>query len=69
MGNMLLQEKIDNLYNLADRFLHIGDRNGHVCADELSLLNHSIHHLINERYPLQGETLGQEAALYLALLV
>lgn len=69
MGNMLLQEKIDNLYSLADRFLHIGDQNGYVYADDLSLLNKSIHTLINELYPQRGVTLEQEAALCLALLM
>ena len=69
MGNMLLQEKIDSLYSLADRFLHIGDQNGYVYADDLSLLNKSIHTLINELYPQRGVTLEQEAALCLALLM
>ena len=69
MGNMLLQEKIDSLYSLADRFLHIGDQNGYVYADDLSLLNKSIHTLINELYPQRGVTLEQEAALCLAILM
>lgn len=66
---MLLQEKIDSLYSLADRFLHIGDQNGYVYADDLSLLNKSIHTLINELVSQQGKNLEQEAALCLALLM
>ncbi|WP_077155037.1 UpxZ family transcription anti-terminator antagonist [Bacteroides bouchesdurhonensis] len=69
MGNMLLQEKIDSLYSLADRFLHIGDQNGYVYADDLSLLNKSIHNLINELVFQQGKNVEQEAALCLALLM
>lgn len=66
---MLLQEKIDSLYSLADRFLHIGDQNGYVYADDLSLLNKSIHTLINELYSQRGKNVEQEAALCLALLM
>lgn len=68
MGISLLQEKIENLQSLADRLLHIGDDEGYVYVDDLSLLNKKIHESINELYPLQGNTLEQEAARCLAIL-
>ena len=69
MGNILLQDKIDNLHNLADNFLRIGNKNGYVYANDLSLLNKEIHDQINELYPQRGKTVEQEAALCLALLM
>ena len=69
MGNILLQEKIETLRNLADTLLHIGDRQDNVFVDDFTLLNKSIYDLINELYSQRGKTLEQEATLCLALLM
>ncbi|SHG07067.1 UpxZ family of transcription anti-terminator antagonists [Bacteroides faecichinchillae] len=69
MGNILLQEKIETLRNLADTLLHIGDRQDNVFVDDFTLLNKSIYDLINELYFQRGKTLEQEATLCLALLM
>ena len=69
MGNILLQEKIETLRNLADTLLHIGDRQDNVFVDDFTLLNKSIYDLINELYSQRGKTLEQEATLCLALLI
>ena len=50
MVSFLLQENIDELQNLADHLLHIGDKNGYVYADDLSALQQSIHEKINDLY-------------------
>ena len=69
MGNILLQEKIETLRNLADTLPHIGDRQDNVFVDDFTLLNKSIYDLINELYSQRGKTLEQEATLCLALLM
>lgn len=69
MGNILLQEKIENLKSLANNLLHIGDRQDNVFVDDFTLLNKSIYDLINELYSQRGKTLEQEATLCLALLM
>ena len=68
MVSFLLQENIDELQNLADHLLHIGDKNGYVYADDLSALQQSIHEKINDLYSQRGETPEQDATLCLAIL-
>ncbi len=68
MVSFLLQENIDELQNLADHLLHIGDKNGYVYADDLSALQQSIHEKINDLYSQRGETPEQDATLCLAVL-
>lgn len=65
----ILQEKINHLHDMADSLLRIGERDGYVYTDNLSLLNQQIHEGINELFPLTGDTDEQEAALCLALLM
>ena len=65
----VLQEKINHLQEMADRLLHIGERDGDAYTDNLSLLNQQIHEGINELFPLKGGTDEQEATLCLALLM
>lgn len=64
-----MQDKIDNLHNLAYRLLHIECSGSYLYADDLSQLNKEIHDRINELYPLHGSNVEQEASLCLALLM
>lgn len=68
MVNLLLQEKIDHLQLQVERLLHVGDKDGYKCADDLSQLNKEIHNIINELYFQRGATPEQEASLCLAIL-
>ena len=68
MVSFLLQENIDELQHLADHLLHIGDKNGYVYADDLSVLQRSIHKQINDLYSQRGKTPEQDATLCLAIL-
>ena len=68
MVSFLLQENIDELQNLADHLLHIGDKNGYIYTDDLSALQQSIHEKINDLYSQRGETPEQDATLCLAIL-
>ena len=65
---ILLQKKIADLYSLANRLLHIGDNEGYVYADDLSVLQQSIHEQINDLYSQRGKTPEQDATLCLAIL-
>ena len=69
MDTIVLQEKIDNLLNSVRKLLPGGSNLGDIYADDLSLLNKSIHDRINELYSQHGRTPEQEAALCLALLM
>lgn len=69
MNTSVLQEKITYLQEMADSLLRIGEIDGDVYTDNLSLLNQQIHEGINELFPLKGTTDEQEAALCLALLM
>ena len=69
MDTIVLQEKIDNLLNSVRKLLPGGGKLGDIYADDLSLLNKSIHDWINELYSQHGRTPEQEAALCLALLM
>ena len=69
MDTIVLQEKIDNLLNSVRKLLPGGSNLGDIYADDLPLLNKSIHDRINELYPQHGRTPEQEAALCLALLM
>lgn len=46
MVNLLLQEKIDQLQMQVERLLHVGDKDGYKCADDLSQLDKEIHNII-----------------------
>ena len=48
MDTIVLQEKIDNLLNSVRKLLPGGSNLGDIYADDLSLLNKSIHDRINE---------------------
>ena len=69
MDTIVLQEKIENLLGSVHRLLPVGGDMGNIYADDLSLLNKSIHDQINELYSQHGRTLEQEATLCLALLM
>ena len=69
MDTIVLQEKIDNLLNSVRKLLPGGSNLGDIYADDLSILNKSIHDRINELYSQHGRTPEQEAALCLALLM
>ena len=69
MDTIVLQEKIDNLLGSVHKLLPAGSDMGNIYADELSLLNKSIHNQINELYSQHGRTREQEATLCLALLM
>lgn len=69
MNTILLQEKIDSLLNSVRLLLPDGSNMGSVYSDDLALLNKSIHDQINELYIQQGETVEQEAALCLSILM
>ena len=68
MEASLLKDKIEDLQNLAESLLYIGDNSGYVYADDLFLLNQKINEAINILYPQRGKTVEQEAALCLVLL-
>lgn len=69
MNTILLQEKIDSLLNSVRLLLPDGSNMGYVYSDDLALLNKRIHDQIDELYFQRGETVEQEAALCLAILV
>lgn len=69
MNAILLQEKIDRLLNSVRLLLPNGSNRGYVYSDDLAQLNKSIHDLINELYSQRCETVEQEAALCLAILM
>lgn len=69
MGNMNLQEKIEQLQNMANELLCIGENAGSLYPDNFSLLNHCIHQQLDELYPLRGKSDEQEASLCLAMLM
>lgn len=69
MAKLLLQDKIEDLHNLADRLLHIDDKEGYLYVDNFSEINKEIHNKINDLYPRNGKTPEQEAYLCLAILM
>ena len=69
MDTVVLQEKIENLLSSVHKLLPVGGDMGNIYADDLSLLNKSIHDQINELYSQHGRTPEQEATLCLALLM
>lgn len=69
MNTILLQEKIDRLLNSVRLLLPGGSDMRYVYSDDLAQLNKSIHDQINELYSQRGETIEQEAALCLAILM
>lgn len=69
MNTILLQEKIDSLLNSVRLLLPDGSNMGYVYSDDLALLNNRIHDQIDELYSQRGETVEQEAALCLAILM
>lgn len=46
MVSLLLQEKIDYLHSQVERLLHVGDKDGYKCADDLSQIDKEIHKLL-----------------------
>lgn len=69
MAKLLLQDKIEDLHNLADRLLRIDDKEGYLYVDNFSEINKEIHNKINDLYPRNGKTPEQEASLCLAILM
>lgn len=69
MAKLLLQDKIEDLHNLADRLLHIDDKEGYLYVDNFSEINKEIHNKINDLFPRNGKTPEQEASLCLAILM
>lgn len=69
MAKVLLQEKIEDLHNMANHLLHIGEKEGYLYIDDFSELNKEIHNKINDLYPRNGKTPEQEASLCLAILM
>lgn len=68
MNTILLQEKIDSLLNSVRLLLPDGSM-GYVYSDDWVLLNKRIHDQIDELYSQRCETVEQEAALCLAILM
>ena len=69
MNTILLQEKIDRLLDSVRLLLPDGNNMGYVYFDDLAQLNKSIHDQINELYFQRGETMEQDVALCLAILM
>ena len=69
MDANVLQVKIDSLLDSVHKLLPSGGNSGDIYADELSLLNKSIHCLVCELHSQHGRTPEQEAALCLSLLM
>lgn len=67
-GNITMQERAKRLRLLADRLLRDVLSGGTLYADEVSSLQRDIHRLIDELYPLRGDTPEEEASRCLALL-
>ena len=66
---LLLQEKIESLYNQVNRLLHLSETNGYIYADDFSELHKAIHEKIMDLYSQRGKTPEQEATLCLAILM
>lgn len=69
MSGLSLQEKIENLYQMADALLQLSSRVEQLYSDDWTLLNRSIHQQINDLYSQHGVTVEQEASLCLAILM
>ena len=66
---LLLQEKIESLYNQVNRLLHLSETNGYIYADDFSELHKAIHEKIMDLYSQRGKTPEQDATLCLAILM